>query len=471
MAIFDSKKNLFLTGCALAAAVAAFFINIAPETKTGLYENVRKAERYIKEKKYDRGIYYLEMAYKAAPGSRQIGEELARGYLEFARHLNSLGEINAAVEKAAAAYEISPSNLPVINDLAYYLSVRAAEKAFAGRMDSAVEDLEIAGKLAGGHGVIKTNIANYLINRAIDARDSNDIPSLMLFLKTSYTLRPRFETLVFLGVAFYDSRELEKAIFYWEKALALKPDDRDVQLKIEKAEKEVMMTGREKVMSTTDFEVILYGENNFDREVLEMHLIDVYKNVGKDLNYYPPPGTRIIIYGETDFRDIFQKEGIIRGFYDGNIRIALPGDPSEILMTGVLAHEYTHAAISIITENKCPVWLHEGIAVYEQSKYAEIKLRAIEGVYNKNVGLSISEIERSFGQTEDRGGLALAYEGAYTAVLFILEEWGWVGLRSLLDGIREDGHFVNAFDEKFYITVPEFEERWNDFVRKRLIDR
>jgi tetratricopeptide (TPR) repeat protein len=466
--MLDSRKNSIIVGLAVAAALAAIFVHTSPGAKSGLYEHIRKAERYFEAGKYDRGIHYLHKAYEKALDSELIEDELAKGYLRYARYLNSRGEVDLAIEKAAMAYEMIPSSLPVMNDLAYYLSVRAVERSFRGDLSAAREDLEIASMLAAGSKTIKTNISNYLFNRSIDARDRKDIPTLLLALKTSYALRPRFETMVFLGSVFYDIRELEKSLFYLEKALSLRPENKRVKDSIERTEKEILIREKEKILRTPDFDVIMYGENTFDTDLLEEHLLDVYDSVGRDLDYYPPPGTKIIIYEEKDFRDIFQKQGTVLGIFDGNIKIALKGTPSDILATGVVAHEYTHALLSAITENKCPIWLHEGIAVYEQSRYFPMGLGNLENALEKGARLSLSDVEETFENMRDPASLALAYESAHSAVLFMLDEWGWPALRELIHGLREYGHFANAFDEVFYISVPMFEDMWNSFVRKKL---
>ncbi len=469
MVIFDSKKNFIIVSAVVTVAVVSFLVNVGPASKSGLYVDIRKANRHIKAKNYDKGLLLLHKAFEEAPDSRTIGEELANGYLEYARHLNSEGDVDLAIEKVAVAYEMMPTSLPVINDLAYYLSARAVERSFRGNMVSAREDLAIAVMLTAESGKIKTNIANYFFNRAIDARDRKDTDTLFLCLETSYTLRPRFETIAFLGTSFYGIGDLENAVFYWNKALSLSPDDTDVKKNIERAEKEMLLEEFGETLSTEDFEVVVYGEDGLDRDSLEDHLLVVYSTVGKDLEYYPPPGTRIVVYKENDFRDVFQKDGIIRGFYDGNIRIALSGDSSEVFSTGVLAHEYTHAVISAITENKCPVWLHEGLAVYEQARYIDIGLEKVAGALKIGNSLSLSQLDETFGDVSDPNALKLAYEEAYTAVLFIIDEWGWAGVRGLLQGIREEGHFANAFDEKLFISVSMFEDMWNDFVKKKLI--
>ncbi len=467
MTVLDSRRNFLIAGVTVAAAVASFFVQLGPAAKPGLYEHIREGEKHIKAGRYEKGLFCLHKAYEEAPESVAIGERLAEGYLEYARHLKSEGQLELAIEKAATAYEMTPLSLPVINDLSYYLSVRAAERAFQGDFQSAGEDLEIVSILADGSGFVRTNAANYLFNQAINARDIKNTEALMFCLEASYNLRPSFETIVFLGMSFYDEGDLDQAALYWKEALAIKPESEEVRRNLEKTEKEMSLAGKMETFSTPDFDIVVYGAEIGDEELFENTLQEIYKNTGDSLGYFPRPGTRIVIYEEKDFREVFQKSGIIRGFYDGSIRIALPEDASGASQKVILAHEYAHAAVSALTENRSPVWLHEGVALYEQSRYLEPGTARLKEAVKNGQLFTLSEVEGSFGSEEDYDSLALAYEAAYSAVLFILDEWGIGGLKELLEGIREAGHFANAFDERFYTSLTEFEKMWNDFLKKR----
>ena len=130
-----------------------------------------------------------------------------------------------------------------------------------------------------------------------------------------------------------------------------------------------------------------------------------------------------------------------------------------------MTHEYTHAVISMMTDNKCPVWLQEGIAVFEQSRYMPVAL-----TYFKNTGrdeekrLSINGLESGFLDVSNTEALGASYEGSYTAVLFILDKWGWAGLKGMLQLIKEGQHYANAMDEEFYVSVKVFEDMWNEYI-------
>jgi Flp pilus assembly protein TadD len=467
--MFDRYRNIIIGVAVLIAAVVGAQIYLSKDEKVGLYQHIRKAEKYMEEGKYEKGLFYLHKAYEEAPRSEKIRQDLMAGYIEYARFLYEIGDTASALDYMSMAYEMDPESLPVMNDLAYYYATKAVENARQGDRALAVMDLEDAKALARKSGKIRTNIANYLFNKALEARGRNDRNTLFLCLNASHDLKPRFESLDFLGQFFYEKNDLERAIFYWEKALAVRSGDVKMIVKLRKARNEMDLESKMKKTQTPNFEVSLYSDHDIDIGKLESFLGETYDLVGKDLEYYPPPGTRIIFYSEDDFREVFQKEGIIRAFYDGSLRIAVTGDIQDIFLPGIIAHEYTHAVVSIITDNRCPVWLHEGLAVYQQSRYMPIQIPYVMIAVSEGRRLTIDEIEEGFKDINDQNIVGLSYEGAYMAVKFMLEKWGWSGVRGLLDKIKEEGHFSNALDEQLYISVKTFEDMWNEYLAAQIL--
>ena len=240
-----------------------------------------------------------------------------------------------------------------------------------------------------------------------------------------------------------------------------------MQEKVDKVQKEISLEEKMWEFETPYFEAKLYKEYAVDIGLLRDVLRKVYIDVGKDLEYYPPEGTQIMFYTEEDFRVIFKKSGIVRGFYDGTIRIIFIPDFKDPSFAAFVAHEYTHAVVSILTNNNCPAWLHEGIAVYEQSKFIPANENLLREAVSSGKKLSLEELDAGFKMMDHQEIVGLSYEASYSAVTFILEKWGWPGLRRLLSSIKEEGHCANALDEEYYISVPTFEERWNEYLKEK----
>jgi len=465
------KKNLMsLIALILAGLIAggAIYLYSVKGRKTGPYEYVRKALKYIDSGKYEKAIFLLHRAFEEVPSNEDIKRNLLYGYVKYAEFLENKGDPDNAINYMDMAYEMGRSEDLIANNLAILYCDRGAKLSSGGDYVTAMDDLNNASEIAlGASPKVRKNIANHLFNKAVQAYNSGDNRTVFICLNVSYAVKAQFDTLMMLGQYFYRESDLDRAEFYWEKALELRPDDAAVTMELEKVSKEIRAAERMEEFRVGYFDVKLYREYDIDMAVLENILGEIYSGVGQDLKCYPPRGTEITFYTEKDFRDIFGKDGIVRGFYDGNIKLIFIADTNDPLFSALIAHEYTHAAVSILTKNRCPAWLNEGIAVLEQTRYIEPSFRYVSAILKKNGKFSIDTLEKGFSSMGDVSLTVLSYEGAHTAVLFILDKWGWAGLQGLLARIGSGQHYANALDEEFYVSVENFEKMWNEYLIKK----
>lgn len=455
----------------ISFTVFALLLSGCAEKKVGLYEYIRKAHKYIEEQKYEKAIFLFHKAYEGSPESEKMRENLVYGYIKYADFLDDDGKLEKAINYLSMAYEMAPSNIPVINNLAWLYSKKAVKEAGNGEYGLAMDYLKRSTGLAMGHGKVRRNVSNYLFNKAVEAYHKNEDKTVFMCLYMSYLLKPRYESMDMLGSYFYKGSDFEKAKFYWDKALEHDPDNPAVREKLEKLEREMRVENKMVNIETPHFDVKLYKDYGIDIEFLKSTLDSIYKEVGDELRFFIPGDTAIILYTEEDFRNIFEREGIVRAFYDGKIRMLITSGLDESTLSGLISHEFTHAVVSMMTDNRCPVWLNEGLAVHSQVKYMASPSGYVSAFLKSGHKLRLDILEGGFRQMADKGLLGLSYEGAYSAVEFILDRWGWDGLRGLLYRIKQGVHFANAIDEEFYISREVFESMWNnylidDFVRE-----
>lgn|GEM_PF-1018835 len=456
---------LILAGIAIGSALGFFSLK---NKSIGPYEYVRKARKYVDAGKYKKAIYLLHKACEELPDNEDVKKNLLYGYARYADVLEREGKLDQAIEYLEMALEMGKADQVVANNLAILYCQKGVQLSNAKKYSIAMDYLNRAEEAAMVSKKIRRNVANYLFNAAVRAYNKNDGRTVFICLNVSYVLRGRFDTLYMLGQQFYKESDLEKARFYWEKALLFRPDDEGIKGNLEKIDKEIRHKGRMKEIRAEHFDIQLHRQYNIDENVLKNVLSDIYNRVGEDLRCYPSADTPIVFYNEEDFRDIFKQNGIVRGFYDGgSIRLIFITDLNSPLFPALIAHEYTHAAVSILTKNRCPVWLNEGLAVFEQSRYMAPPYQHVRVALDKGLRLSIDRLEQGFATLDDVFMTGLSYEGAHTAVLFILDKWGWAGLRGLLESIKEGRHFANAIDEEFYISVNIFEKMWNKYLQKK----
>ncbi|MFH1412073.1 MAG: hypothetical protein ABIG55_05445 [Candidatus Omnitrophota bacterium] len=432
----------------------------------GIYEYVREADKYMEQDNYDQALYVLHEGYETALDSKEMQDQLVRGYVKYSRFLDDKGELDEAIDKMEMAYEMHDKNALAIHELSYLYAKKAVKYSEEGRAEDALALSIKAVDTAMQSKKVRKNISIYFFNRGVEAFQRNDDPTVLLCLNASYALKKSFMTLDMLARYYYRKGDLNRALFFWKKAKETEPDNADIDGKIEKVRKEIELEAGKRTVETEHFDIQFYGNNNVDVEALARTLDGIYKEVGDDLRFYPPGITPLVFYREDDFREIFKQAGIVRAFYDGaGIRISVNADYNDPLFPGLAAHEYTHAVLSILTNNECPIWLHEGIAVLEQDKYIPSTLMYVFNEIGRGKELSLEYIDGGFSEKEDEERLALSYEAAYTAVLFILDKWGWDGLRGLLDRIGKGTHYANAIDEEFYVSRGGFEKMWNEYLK------
>ena len=462
------KKSVLKIFIGLISGAIIFGIFILFQSKVdnvGLYEHIRQAQEYIEEEKYDKAIVLFHKAYEGMPENNDIKQYLAFGYVKYARFLDKNDDLESAIENLEIAAKTIPTNKAILNELAFLYAKKSVNEYEKGNIEESKEFLDKSIILTNKAKSIKKNISAYLYNKGVEFFNENNDDVSLMCLETSRDMYPRGETFKVLGHLYYKRTELYKAIDSWERALKINPEDEEILKNIEKLKKEMPIDDKTKKIETKYFNLQFNGESNVDIIEVQNTLNKIYIDVGKELDFYPPVGTLIVFYNEFDFRDIFKTKGVIRAFYDGNIRMAFDEKMTSANLLEVITHEYTHAVLSMMTDNNCPIWLHEGLAVYEQAKYMDNpQLIYVFQKINEGGSLTINEIEQGFSQIDHHNIVGLSYEGAYTAVLFIIEKWGWEGLIMLLDSLKEGNHYANALDEVFYVSVKDFENMWNKYI-------
>ena len=465
MKIFKRLLKI-MEGVVFIAVIIGVLYFISNRSKTvAPYEFIRRGMAYIDEKKYERGIKYLNRAYLEAPNSDNIIRNVSYGYMKYARVLNNEEKPEQAAKLLEKAYRMDYGNLDIAQNLAYLYCKMGVEESNSQRMYKAVEYFQKAIDLAMKSNTTRANISNALYNMAIEAFNKDQHNTVLLCLKSSYVLWNRFMVLDLLGHLYYKDSNSEKAAFYWAKALELQPNNEKIISKLDRARKDILAKRRMENVETEYFDIQLYKNYNLNLNTLKEGLQRVYNMVGGKLGYYPPSKTKVVFYSEHDFRNIYKMPVLYRGLYDGAIRIPISENVDEKHLITIIIHEYTHVIVSMLTDNKCPVWLNEGIATYMQNEYDKVSILLMRYYLSGGGELSIKLVEKGFKSPEKNFDLALSYQGAYAIVSFITDKWGWGGIRELLKEIKEGEHYSTAIDAEFLVSVDVFNKMADEYAR------
>jgi tetratricopeptide (TPR) repeat protein len=197
--------------------------------------------------------------------------------------------------------------------------------------------------------------------------------------------------------------------------------------------------------------------------------------LGDDLGWRPTEPVRVEIYPEVaDLARVstltlkeIETSGTIALCKYNRLMIVSP----RALVAGypwldTLNHEYTHYVVTRISRNTVPIWLHEGIAKFEERRWRGPSgggltpvmehLLAL-GVQHKHL-ITFAEMHPSMAKLPSQEDTALAFAEVYTVVEFLHERDGWTSVRALIKRFA-DG---KPFDAKN--GMAELEATWRNWL-------
>ena len=236
---------------------------------------------------------------------------------------------------------------------------------------------------------------------------------------------------------------------------------------------------------------ILYLDEERDG-ILLPHVLDVleksYRSLGQALGYFPPSKVRVEIAPDVasfnaistlSLRDI-EETGAVGICKFNKIMTISP----RVLTQGYrwldsLSHEYLHYVIVALSDNKAPIWLHEGMARFYETLWRRaataqagkdylspanqtLLARALE----KNSFVGFKKMEPSLIYLETPEQVQLAYAEAASAVDFLFHRRGEAGVRGLLSELRSRAT-PEAIEKVLGTPFAAFEAEWKKFLKEK----
>ena len=290
-------------------------------------------------------------------------------------------------------------------------------------------------------------------------------------------------------VKFYQGRYPE-ALASVERALAIDPKDPHRQ-----ALKLLSQLTQDVVKTMKRFEsphFALYLDEKRDG-ILASYALNTleksYQAIGAELGYYPKEKVRVEIAPDAasfnaistlSLRDI-EETGAVGICKFNKLMVISPRALSHgYRWVDSLSHEYLHYVIVALTNNQAPIWLHEGMARFYETRWRKpappkdaaedyltpanqtLLVQALE----KNQFVGFKKMEPSLIHLETPEQVQLAYAEAASAIDFINQSKGREGIRELLGTLR--GIPTPAAIEKVYgISFDNFESRWKGFLKAK----
>ena len=138
-----------------------------------------------------------------------------------------------------------------------------------------------------------------------------------------------------------------------------------------------------------------------------------------------------------------------------------------------MVHEYVHYVVSRLSHDKVPVWLHEGLARYQQVRWRGPATRPLSAVdehllaaaLKKDALISFDDMHPSMAKLPSQKAAALAFAEVATMVSYLHQAKGYVGVRKILMLIKQGKAPRKAVAEVMDGSWPDVERGWKQYLK------
>ena len=217
----------------------------------------------------------------------------------------------------------------------------------------------------------------------------------------------------------------------------------------------------------------------FAKEVMEQS----YQTLGKILGYFPKQKVRVEIYPDRipfsrisplTLKDIMTSGTVALCKYN-RIMMISPGS----LVRGynwmdTLSHEYTHYLLSSKSYNNAPLWLHEGIAKYLETRWRQgtdymtpiMENILADGLANDYM-VALEDMMPSLAKLKSAEDVQLAYAEVAAMVEYMVMQKGETVLAQLATSLAEGNPFELAMETHIGKSLNEFQTEWRKHISGR----
>lgn len=209
-----------------------------------------------------------------------------------------------------------------------------------------------------------------------------------------------------------------------------------------------------------------------------------YTFLGRDLGYQHTTPVRIEIFPDHERfhaasslskRDI-EVAGAVGICKFDKVMLLSP----RVLLRGyrwldALVHEYVHYVIVKLSDDKAPIWLHEGVAKHEEARWrspgslylSPMNRTLLAEALRSGDFVTFDQMEPSLVRLETPHQVQLAYAEAASAVEFILDRVGYPGLREVFLHMARSGiHGAKGpIEQVLGLPLAAFEDEWKQFLQ------
>jgi tetratricopeptide (TPR) repeat protein len=216
---------------------------------------------------------------------------------------------------------------------------------------------------------------------------------------------------------------------------------------------------------------------HYAKEALEKS----YQVLGKLFNFYPSEKILVEFYPNHEpfsqispltFKDIMTSGTVALCKYN-RIMMISPG----ALVRGynwmdTLSHEFTHYILSAKSNNNVPLWLHEGIAKYLESRWREnreylnpLMKTVLASGLSQDYMVSLEAMMPSLAKLKTAEEVQLAYAEVATMVDYMIELKGEEILADITEDFSKELSIDTILENRLGKNLEEFQKSWKSYVK------
>lgn len=270
-----------------------------------------------------------------------------------------------------------------------------------------------------------------------------------------------------LGEAYYAQDKVQSAIQEWKTALSQGADPA-LSAKIKKAEEEAGVHNELGILHSAHF-ILRYDRQVSDYNLGENILVtleQLYRRLSTQLSPDAPETVAVILYTQQDYFDITRAPQWSGALFDGKIRVpakGLMGISKEL--ESALLHELTHSFLYASCRERCPIWFHEGVAQWMEGKSAANYRKSLAELSRSQKILPLNRLESSF-MGLPRELATVAYIEGLSAVEYLVEKNGHEILQMLVESMRQNYTFAQAFEASSSKPYSSLQSDWEAWLRE-----
>ena len=276
-----------------------------------------------------------------------------------------------------------------------------------------------------------------------------------------------------LGDISYQTQNLEKAKYHWERAMTSQNMNR-VRSKLSKLEKEIPVETQLKSANEEHF-LIRYDrtQKEYSSYQLKSMLREAYKVIYRDLGVPLSGKIVVLLYDQEVFDRAVKPRHWSGALFDGKIRIPLAkGDENKPatsrFLKKLIRHELSHVFVYEIGGKNVPLWMQEGIAQYEENRVSRILIDNFHDAFARGKIFSITDLERGERLFKDDKSVLTFYQESFLYITFMNKRYGFYKVREILKAIGKGETFDSAMVLVLNISPEDLDQQFHSWVKTDL---